>query len=96
MRRNPILNVPLTEVLRPEIALPLQHVMRLYTVGGFLQAWANPRNQKQIAEVFDSREQANHAAAVCAGWLGARATFAPTPTPVVGWWRADDKSGALA
>ena len=33
--RNPVLDVPLTQVIRQDIALPLQH-LRVYTVGGLL------------------------------------------------------------
>ncbi len=90
MRKNPILNVSLTEVMRSEIALSLQHVLRIYTVGSFLQAWSNPRNHKSIEQLFDTPQQARHAAAVCAAWLGARSAFAPVPMPVTGWWRKDD------
>ena len=35
MARNPVLDVPLTHVMRQDIALPLQH-LKLYTVGGLL------------------------------------------------------------
>ena len=31
--RHPVLSLPLTQVMRSEIALPLQHVLQLYTVG---------------------------------------------------------------
>ena len=84
MQLNPILNVPLNQVMRSEIALPLQQVLRIYTVGSFLQAWANPRNHKNIERVFDSPQQAQHAASVCAAWLGAESAFARVPNPVVG------------
>jgi hypothetical protein len=90
MRKNPILNVTLNEVMRPEIALPLQHVLRIHTVGGFLQAWSNPKNHRSIEQIFDTPQQARHAAAVCAAWLGARAAFTPVPQPVSGWWRRDE------
>jgi hypothetical protein len=86
---NPILQVPLNEVMRSEIALPLQQVLKLYTVGSFLRAWANPLNHQRIERVFDSPEQARHAASVCAGWLGCRATFTPPAEPILGWWRED-------
>jgi hypothetical protein len=94
--KNPILSVPLTEVMRPQIALPLQHVMRIYTVGGFLQAWASPKNHRSIEQIFDSPEQARHAAAVCAAWLGARSAFTPVPFLVGGWWRSDEAIAATA
>jgi hypothetical protein len=85
---NPVLNLPLTDVMRSEIALPLQHVLHLYTVGNFLRAWRNPVNHKSIEEVFDSPEQAHHAAAVCAAWLGVRTTVTNNLN-VGGWWTAD-------
>jgi hypothetical protein len=87
MSRNPILSVPITEVMRDEIALPLQHVLQIYTVGHFLSAWRNPKSQRSIEQVFDTPAQARHAAATCAAWLGL-----PTPPahgPVVAWWRLD-------
>jgi hypothetical protein len=93
MSRNPILNVPLSQVMRSEIALPLEQVLHIYTVGSFLQAWANPRNHKSIEQVFDTPQQARHAATVCAAWLGARSAFTPLPTPVTGWWRPDERPG---
>ena len=49
-------------VMRSEIALPLQHMLKLYTVGCFLKAWRNPKNHKSIEQVFDSPEQASPAA----------------------------------
>ena len=49
MSVNPILDVPLTDVMRLEIALPRQQVLHLYTVGAFLQAWANPRNPLDVS-----------------------------------------------
>ena len=58
MRRNPILDVPLAQVMRSEIALSLQHMLHLHTVGHFLRAWSNPVNHGRIERVFDSPEQA--------------------------------------
>lgn len=90
MAKNPILDLPLTQVLRTEIALPLQGVLNVYTVGGFLKAWRNPRHQTCIEQVFDSPQQARHAAQVCANWLGVRT---PATLNTAGaWWRRDDKS----
>ncbi len=77
--------------MRSEIALPLQHVLQLYTVGNFLNAWRNPRNHKSIEQVFDTPQQAHHAAAVCATWLGIQTLAAPTPVPE--WWRATSRRG---
>jgi hypothetical protein len=90
MGKNPILNVSLTEVMRSEIALPLQQMLQIYTVGSLLQAWANPKNQKSIEQVFDSPQQARHAVTVCAAWLGVRSAFTPVPLPAGGWWRNDE------
>ena len=96
MPHNPILRVPLNEVMRPEIALTLQQVLRLYTVGDFLHAWANPRNHESIGLVFDSPFQARHAASVCAAWLGIRAAFVPTVMPIHQWWCSEEPAIAAA
>jgi len=93
MARNPIIDLPLANIMRPEIALPLQHMLHLYTVGSFLKAWGNPRNHKHIEDVFDSPEQAHHAAAVCAAWLGIRIAVAHDPS--LGWWWLEDKGTAI-
>lgn len=90
MTKNPILDLPLSDVMRSEIALPLQHVLQIYTVGSFLNAWRNPKNQKSIEQVFDSPQQARHAAAVCAAWLGVK-TLA-TPNVVPGWWKSESQA----
>jgi hypothetical protein len=84
--KNPILQLPLTAVMREEIALPLQ-VLHIFTVGCLLRAWRNPKNHRSIEQLFDSPEQARHAAATCAAWLGVR-----TRAEVVvagGWWKDD-------
>lgn len=91
---NPVLNVPITEVMRSEIALPLQHIMHIYTVGHFVRAWRSPRNQKSIEQIFDTPEQARHAAAVCSTWAGAN-THA-TMMPPTGWWINDSAPVARA
>ena len=85
--KNPIIDWPLNDVMRPEIALPLQHVLKLYTVGSLLHAWRNPRNHKSIEQVFDSPQQARHAVAVCAAWLGVQ-SLATQPS-VSPWWIGD-------
>src|SRR4051812_27606367 len=92
--RNPILDLPLSEVMRSEIALTLQHVLQIYTVGNFLKAWRSPKNQKSIEQVFDSPQQARHAAATCAHWLGIK-TLA-SPGTIAGWWRADEYPAPLS
>jgi hypothetical protein len=84
MERNAVLALPLTEVMRWEIAVSLQHVLHLYTVGNFLRAWGNPNNHKQIERVFDCPEQAQHAAATCAAWLGIRPVVSYNAD--AGWW----------
>jgi hypothetical protein len=91
MAKNPILDLPLAEVMRAEIALPLQHVLHLYTVGHFLKAWRNPRNHKSIEQVFDSPEQAHHAAGICATWIGIKIAVGNDPS--VGWWWREDGAG---
>ena len=70
--------------MREEIALPL-HVMNIYTVGGFLKAWRSPKNHKMIEQIFDTPQQARHAAATCAAWLGVK-TRAEHHN-VGGWWK---------
>jgi hypothetical protein len=89
MMKNPILDLPLTAVMRTEIALPLQQVLHLYTVGAFLGAWRNPRNHKSIEQVFDSPQQARHAVATCAGWLGVESASS-TVHQVSSWWAGEE------
>ena len=89
MARNPILDLPLSDVMRSEIALPLQHVMKLYTVGSFLSAWRNPKNHKSIEQVFDSPQQARHAVATCAAWLGVQTLASPPNAAAAAWWIGD-------
>src|SRR5580693_2570808 len=93
MPRNPVLDLPLAEVLRPQIALSLQHVCHVYTVGQFLRSWGSPSRQKKIEQMFDSPEQARHAATVCAAWLGIKSIVMVNPE--LGWWR-DEPPGMQA
>lgn len=88
MYRNPILDLPLTQFMRQDIALPLQQVLQIYTVGNLLTAWRNEKMQKVIQQMFDHPADARNAVATCANWLGVR-TLATTQ-PVMGWWRDDD------
>jgi hypothetical protein len=67
---NPILDVSLSTVLKPEIALTLQQVLRVYTVGNLIDAWQDPRDQRRIEQLFETPDQARHAVSVCATWLG--------------------------
>jgi hypothetical protein len=85
--KNPILSISLSAVMRTEIALPLQHMLKLYTVGCLLKAWRSPRNHKSIEQLFDSPEQARHAVATCAAWLGVQTQAAHEPVPA--WWVRD-------
>jgi len=88
MAKNPILGLSLTEILRPEIALPLQQMLHVYTVGHFLSAWRSPKSQKSIEQVFDSPQQARHAAATCAAWLGIGVPPSLCDN-ISAWWRKD-------
>lgn len=87
--RNPILDLPLHQVIKAEYALTLQHVLRLYTVSNLLGAWRDPQSQKDIEDLFDQPEQAHHAVATCATWLGLQTVAAPGPVPA--WWLPDEK-----
>ena len=93
MTRNPILDISLLDIMRQEIALPLQQMLNLYTVGNFLSAWGNPRNHSSIEQLFDSSEQAHHAAAVCAAWLGMK--IAVSHDPSEGWWWPTDQANTM-
>jgi hypothetical protein len=86
--KHPVLELPLTEIFRPEIALSLQHLLKIYTVGSFLRAWGNPAAQAHIQHLFDTAEQAHQAATLCATWAGWG--FAALPAShAVAWMRAD-------
>ncbi len=89
--KHPILSLPLSAVMRSEIALPLQHLMHIYTVGSLLKAWQNQRNHSHIERLFDSPEQAHHAVATCAAWLGVRTQV--THEPVAAWWVGEGENG---
>src|SRR5438552_8053784 len=88
--KNPVLSLSLCTVMRSEIALPLQQMLNIYTVGCFLRAWRSPKSQKCIEKLFDTPEQARHAAATCAAWLG----FATPAThePVAAWWSGEENA----
>jgi hypothetical protein len=92
--KNPILDLPLNQVLRPEIALPLQQVLHLYTVGNFLRAWKSLKTQRSIEQLFETPSQARHAAQVCATWLGVNTV--PAHEIVSAWWRHDDEPQRLS
>ncbi len=74
--------------MRSEIALTLQHVLKLHTVGNLLNAWRNQRNHRSIEDVFESPQQARHAVATCTAWLGT-STVADA-NPVTAWWSGDE------
>ena len=92
--KHPVLTLPLSQVMRPGIALTLKHVMQLYTVGAFLNAWNNPKNHKSLEQVFDTPQQARHAAAVCATWLGVQSNVSQAVAGA--WWVGDDRQVADA
>jgi hypothetical protein len=93
MRRNPILDLPLSAVLRTEIALPLQQILNINTVGALLTAWRSPLNHPHIEDLFDSAAQARNAIATCATWLGVR--MQPSAGAVGGWWRSDEGGAGI-
>lgn len=90
--KSPILDLPLTEVLRPEIALTLQHVLRIYTVGSLLDGWRQPKTQRSIEQVFETPQQARHAVATCATWIGV--AWNSMQSVEGGWW-VEDRAAAV-
>lgn len=72
--------------MRLEISLSLQ-AMQIYTVGSLLFAWRSPKNHRNIEQIFDSPEQARHAVATCAAWLGVQTQAIANPVPA--WWVGD-------
>ena len=89
MNKNPVLDLPLSEVLRPESALSLEHMLNVYRVRNFLRAWKSPWSQRSIEHIYDNPHQARHAAQVCATWLGVQVV--PTSQTVQAWWRGDEE-----
>src|SRR5712691_10175196 len=94
--KNPIRDLPLTEIMRPEIALTLQHVLRIYTVGSLLDAWRNPKSQRSIEQIFESPEQARQAVATCSTLLGVQWDGMQRAGIGGGWWTYDQAGCALA
>lgn len=85
--QNPLMLLPLTEVMRTEIALLLRQGFHFFTVGDFLSGWSDPRCRRFIQQAFDEPRQAQQAAATCAAWMG-------TPAPaacwgVIAWWQPE-------
>ena len=91
--KNPVLALPLSAVMRSEIALPLEQMLHVYTVGCFLNAWRSPRQQRTIEQLFDSPEQARHVVTTCAAWLDIP-TLA-SHKPVEAWWKGDEPGAAV-
>lgn len=84
MINRAIIMLPLAEVFQAELASRLQHLLRLQTVGSLLLAWRNPYGRKEIERLFDSPQQARHALATCAAWLGVAKP--PPPEAIPSWW----------
>ena len=81
------LGLPVEQVFRPEIALPLKFGLHVCTVGGLLGAWGDADRREQIEQIFDDPDQAAHAIDVCAAWIGhgpPRPSF--TPPAEAAWW----------
>jgi hypothetical protein len=85
---HPILSLPLSTVIKPQIALMLRHLMQLHSVGAFLNAWRDVDGQRSIEQLFDSPQQARHAVTVCATWLGLRTR--PMHQIPGDWWIGDE------
>lgn len=85
--QSAILRMPLRHFMRTDIALQLEHLLSIHSVGGFLQAWRRPDVQPRIELAFETPGQARQAAAVCLAWLGRPAFFVPSPVPT--WWISD-------
>ena len=92
MANNPIGDLPLHHVMRQEIALTMQYILQIYTVGGFVAAWRSPKRQRSIEQVFDTPQQARHAAAVCGTWLGHPTV--PIDHAAGAWWPTSQQPSA--
>lgn len=95
MTGNPILDLPLDKVIQPHIALPLQQLFNVWTVGNLLQGWTEPGQRRRIEQIFDCPQQARHAIATCAAWAGAKSPFMLTQMPQGRWWRNDEQTPAV-
>ncbi len=87
MFTNSIIMMPLSEVLRSDIALSLRYTMHIHTVGSLVAVWNNRQSRVHVEHLFDSPEQARHAVTTCAAWMGIGE--APTSVAVSSWWRSD-------
>jgi len=97
MSGNTIASLPLRELLQPDVALALQQMLGIHTVGGFLNAWRDKTARRFIEHVFESPQQARAAAATYAAWLGG-AAVASTQLPTAMRCFAgehDGQSGAI-
>jgi hypothetical protein len=80
------MSIPLQSVIKPQIAIMLQQLLGLHTVGAFLNAWRDDEMQRHIEQLFDSPAQARQAITVCATWLGLRAR--PVQDLPGCWWNS--------
>lgn len=95
MSRNPLSSLPLREVMPPHVALALQQMLGIHTVGGFLNAWRDANARRLMEHIFDSPQEARAAASACTAWLGG-AAVASTQLPC-GWRRTlpDERGRAI-
>ena len=63
----------------------------IFTRWGVFCGLAKSAAAEDIEQLFDTPEQAQHAASVCAAWLGVR-TMLSYPTAATAWWPTDPKS----
>ena len=96
MNANPVLDISLREVLRPELALQLEQLLKIYTVGNFLRAWKSPSRQRNIEQLFDTPHQARHAAQVCATWLGLPVVPTQSDAQLTGCWASEPDTRRVA
>jgi len=93
MAKNPVLDLPLGEIMRSEIALRLQHVLHLYTVGNFLSAWRNPRTTRASSRCSIPRNRPTTPSPSGAAWLGINVSVSNDPAGLV--WPTDQKSQSI-
>jgi hypothetical protein len=86
MTHNPILGLPLNEVMRSDIALPLQQVLKVYP-WAISSAPAQSPESKSIEQCFEAPSRpVTRPPPVRRGWASAF-----PGRPVVAWWR-DEKT----
>ncbi len=86
--RNPVLDLRLVDVMRPEIARSLECTLRVYTVGNLIRAWGWPKNQRVIETIFDTPLQARQALRTCATWIGV--DKCPASQEYTCWWKKEE------